>query len=102
MRKRYAVYFSDAGWTCSTELPWDSRPIAENEWAASAAAVWANQQLVMLRDSVAPCPTPRHSLLSEMNMYRAFLRVAVAAIPRVAEIICRFPRDDRAGALERG
>jgi hypothetical protein len=44
MRKRYAVYFSDAGWTCSTELPWDSRPTAENEWAASAAAVWANQQ----------------------------------------------------------
>ena len=32
---------------------------------------------------------------------KAFLRVAVAAIPRVAEIIWRFPPDDRAGALER-
>jgi hypothetical protein len=31
---------------------------------------------------------------------KAFLRVAVAAIPRVAEIICGFPPDDRAGALE--
>jgi hypothetical protein len=32
---------------------------------------------------------------------KAFLRVAVAAIPRVAEIIWRFPPDDRAGALGR-
>ncbi len=32
---------------------------------------------------------------------KAFLRVAVAAIPRVAEIIWRFPPGDRAGALER-
>jgi hypothetical protein len=32
---------------------------------------------------------------------RAFLKVAAAAIPRVAEIIWRFPPDDRAGALER-
>ena len=32
---------------------------------------------------------------------KAFLRVAVAAIPRVAEIIWRFPPDDRPGALER-
>ena len=31
---------------------------------------------------------------------KAFLRVAVAAIPRVAEIIQGFPPDDRAGALE--
>ena len=31
---------------------------------------------------------------------KAFLRVAVAAIPRVTEIIQRFPPDDRAGALE--
>jgi hypothetical protein len=30
----------------------------------------------------------------------AFLRVAVAAIPRVTEIILGFPPDDRAGALE--
>jgi hypothetical protein len=41
--KRYAVYFSEKGWTSSTEPPWDSRPTAENEWAASAAAFWANQ-----------------------------------------------------------
>jgi hypothetical protein len=31
---------------------------------------------------------------------KAFLNVAVAAIPRVAEIILGFPPDDRAGALE--
>jgi hypothetical protein len=31
---------------------------------------------------------------------KAFLRVAVAAIPRVAELIFAFPPDDRAGALE--
>jgi hypothetical protein len=31
---------------------------------------------------------------------KAFLRLAVAAIPRIAEIICAFPPDDRAGALE--
>ena len=31
---------------------------------------------------------------------KAFLRVAVAAIPRVAEIIGEFAPDDRAGALE--
>jgi len=31
---------------------------------------------------------------------KAFLRVAVAAIPRVAEIICRFPPGDRADALQ--
>ena len=31
---------------------------------------------------------------------KAFLGVAVAAIPRVAEIILEFPPDDRAGALE--
>jgi len=30
---------------------------------------------------------------------KAFLRVAVAAIPRVIEIILGFPPDDRAGAL---
>ena len=31
---------------------------------------------------------------------KAFLGVAVAAIPRVAEIIWGYPPDDRAGALE--
>jgi len=31
---------------------------------------------------------------------KAFLKVAVAAIPRVTEIILSFPPDDRAGALE--
>ena len=31
---------------------------------------------------------------------KAFLRVAVAAIPRVAELILAFPPDDRAGAVE--
>jgi hypothetical protein len=31
---------------------------------------------------------------------KAFLRVAVAAIPRVAEMIRGFPPDDQAGALE--
>jgi hypothetical protein len=31
---------------------------------------------------------------------KAFLRVAVAAIPRVTEIIQGFPPDDRAGALK--
>ena len=31
---------------------------------------------------------------------KAFLRVAVAAIPRVAEIIRAFSPDDRAGALD--
>ena len=31
---------------------------------------------------------------------KAFLRVAVAAIPRVTEIIWGFPPDDQAGALE--
>jgi hypothetical protein len=31
---------------------------------------------------------------------KAFISVAVTAIPRVAEIILEFPPDDRAGALE--
>ena len=31
---------------------------------------------------------------------KAFLRSAVAAIPRIAELVCGFPPDDRAGALE--
>jgi hypothetical protein len=31
---------------------------------------------------------------------KAFLRSAVAAIPRIAEIVCGFPPDDRAGALD--
>jgi hypothetical protein len=44
MSKRYAVYFSDKGWTYSGEPPWDGRPTAKNDWAAHAAAVWANQQ----------------------------------------------------------
>ena len=44
MSKRYTAYFSDNGWASSKEPPWDGRPTAENEWAASAAAVWANQR----------------------------------------------------------
>ena len=32
---------------------------------------------------------------------RGFLRVGVAAIPRVTEIIQGFPHDDRAGALKK-
>jgi hypothetical protein len=31
---------------------------------------------------------------------KTFLRAAVAAIPRITEIICGFPPDDQAGALE--
>jgi hypothetical protein len=31
---------------------------------------------------------------------KAFLRSAVTATPRIAEIVCEFPPDDRAGALE--
>ena len=31
---------------------------------------------------------------------KAFLRAAVAAIPRIVEIVCAFPPDDQAGALE--
>ena len=31
---------------------------------------------------------------------KAFLRAAISALPRVTEIICRFPLEDRAGALE--
>ena len=31
---------------------------------------------------------------------KAFLRSAVAAIPRIVEIVCAFPPDDQAGALE--
>jgi hypothetical protein len=31
---------------------------------------------------------------------KAFLRAAINALPRVTEIICGFPPDDRAGALE--
>jgi nucleotide-binding universal stress UspA family protein len=71
----------------------------------------------------APCPvlavpsrnaSPRHvpsgqetkgnrqhfQIMTSTAEEKAFLRVAVAAIPRVAEIIWRFPPDDRAGALE--
>jgi hypothetical protein len=43
MTKRYTVYYSDTGWMTSTVPPWDSRPTAKNEWAASAAAFWAKQ-----------------------------------------------------------
>jgi hypothetical protein len=32
---------------------------------------------------------------------KAFLRVAIAAIPRVTELICGLAPEDRAGALER-
>jgi len=41
-------------------------------------------------------PTVMTSIAEE----KAFLRVAVAAIPRVAELILAFRPDDRAGALE--
>ena len=44
----------------------------------------------------------QHSrIMTSTGEEKAFLRVAVAAIPRVAEIIWRFPPNDRAGALER-
>jgi hypothetical protein len=52
MSKRYTVYFSGSGWTASTEPPWDSRPSTPNEWAASAAAIWANQQNLGWSDRV--------------------------------------------------
>jgi hypothetical protein len=39
-------------------------------------------------------------LMTSTAEEKAFLRVAVAAIPRVAEIIGEFAPDDRAGALE--
>ena len=40
------------------------------------------------------------TLMTSTAEEKAFLRVAVAAIPRVTEIILGFPPDDRAGALE--
>jgi hypothetical protein len=40
------------------------------------------------------------TLMTSTAEEKAFLRVAVAAIPRVAEIILGFLPDDRAGALE--
>jgi hypothetical protein len=45
MSRRYAVYYEGSGiWTAASEPPWDSRPTAENERAAFAAAAWANLQ----------------------------------------------------------
>jgi hypothetical protein len=45
MAKRYAVYYEGSGiWTAAGEPPWDSRPTAQNERAAFAAAAWANLQ----------------------------------------------------------
>ena len=38
--------------------------------------------------------------MTSTTQEKAFLRVAVAAIPRVTELIQRFPPDDQAGALE--
>jgi hypothetical protein len=38
--------------------------------------------------------------MAPVDEEEAFLRSAVAAIPRIAEIICGFPPDDRVGALE--
>jgi hypothetical protein len=41
----YAVYYQEEGrWTWSDTLPWDSRPTADNIWAAFTAAEWASQQ----------------------------------------------------------
>ena len=41
------------------------------------------------------------TVMTSTQEEKAFLRVAVAAIPRVAELILGFAPDDRAGALER-
>jgi hypothetical protein len=41
----FAVYYQDGGrWTWSDTPPWDSRPTADNVWAAFTAAEWASQQ----------------------------------------------------------
>jgi hypothetical protein len=41
----FAVYYQDGGrWTWSDTPPWDSRPTADNIWAAFTAAEWASQQ----------------------------------------------------------
>ena len=38
----FAVYYQDDGrWTWSDTPPWDSRPTADNIWAAFTAAEWA-------------------------------------------------------------
>ncbi len=34
----------EGSWTWSDTPPWDSRPTAENLWAAFTAAEWASQQ----------------------------------------------------------
>ncbi len=55
------------------------------------------------RFNPATCNRATDSALTAMTSTaeeKAFLRVAVAAIPRVAEIIQGFPPDDQAGALE--
>ncbi len=42
---RFAVYYRDVGtWAWSDTPPWDSRPTADNIWAAFTAAEWASQQ----------------------------------------------------------
>ena len=47
-----------------------------------------------------PCTGSALTAMTSTAEEKAFLRVAVAAIPRVTEIIQGFPRNDRAGALE--
>ena len=42
---KFAVYYQDEGsWTWSDTPPWDSRPTANNVWAAFTAAEWASEQ----------------------------------------------------------
>ena len=58
---------------------------------------------VEYRVGPATCNRATGSALTAMTSTaeeKAFLRVAVAAIPRVTEIIQGFPPDDQAGALE--
>ena len=41
----FAVYYQNEGkWAWSDTQPWDSRPTADNIWAAFTAAEWASQQ----------------------------------------------------------
>jgi hypothetical protein len=51
---------------------------------------------LVVRHHKIDAPTVMKSTAEE----KAFLKVAVAAIPRVAELILAFPPDDRAGAIE--
>jgi hypothetical protein len=72
------------------------------------ARVFGSQGMTHARSveySVGPaaCNRATGSALTAMTSTaeeKAFLRVAVAAIPRVTEIIQGFPRNDQAGALE--